>query len=105
MKAKVKKPAAKKSRKPAGDLPGRGKTSDAALDTIHKEVTAAPVKEHTEAWVSIPCPYCGEEFEHHVTSEDDGQTMYEDCHVCCRPMSLHIHLDEEGELTVEAHRS
>ena len=102
MKAKSKKPAAKKSRKPA-DIPGRA--SDAALDTIHKEITAAPVKEHTEAWLSIPCPYCGEEFEHHVTSESDGQTMYEDCHVCCRPMSLHVHIDEEGELTAEAHRS
>ena len=74
------------------------------LENVLTAVTAEPVTQHLEEWIQVPCPYCGEEFEVHVTSEEDGQTMYEDCEVCCRPISLHIHI-EEGELTVEAYRS
>lgn len=77
---------------------------DKVLDNVLTEVTAQPETRHVEQWVSVPCPYCGEEFEVHVTSESDGQTMYEDCHVCCRPIALHVH-SEEGELQIEAHRS
>ncbi|MBI3553738.1 MAG: CPXCG motif-containing cysteine-rich protein [Elusimicrobia bacterium] len=67
-------------------------------------MTAQPETEHQEEDLSVACPYCGEEFEVHVTSEEDGQTMYEDCEVCCRPISLHVHT-EEGELQIEAYRS
>ena len=74
------------------------------LETVLSEVTAQPATEHLEEDVSVDCPYCGEGFEVHVTSEQDGQTKYEDCQVCCRPISLHIQL-EEGELQVEAYRS
>lgn len=74
------------------------------LEAVYTEVTAQPVTEHLEEDVSVACPYCGEEFEVHVTTEQDGQSMYEDCQVCCRPISLHIQF-EEGELQVEAYRS
>ncbi len=77
---------------------------DKVLETVLTEVTAAPEKEHLEEWVQVPCPYCGEEFEIHVTSEQDGQSLYEDCEVCSRSISLHIQL-EEGEMHVEAYRS
>lgn len=100
VKTKTKKPAAKKSAA-AGRQAG---PKDKDLDTIHNEVTAAPEKEHLEDWVSVDCPYCGEGMDVHVTSEQDGQSMYEDCGVCCRPVQLHIQV-EEGELQVEAHRS
>ncbi len=74
------------------------------LETVLTEVTAQPEQEHLEEWVQVPCPYCGEEFEVHVTSEQDGQSMYEDCEVCSRSVSLHVQI-EEGELQVEAYRS
>lgn len=77
---------------------------DKELESVLSEVTAQPQETHVEQWVEIACPYCGEQFEVHVTSDDDGQTLFEDCHVCCRPVALHVH-NEEGELQVEAHRS
>ena len=74
------------------------------LEAVLSEVTAQPEIEHLEEDLSVACPYCGEEFEVHVTSEEDGHSMYEDCEVCCRPISLHVRI-EEGELQVEAYRS
>lgn len=68
------------------------------------EVTAEPETQHIEEDVQVECPYCGETFEIHVTTESDGQMMYEDCEVCCRPVSVHIQI-EDGELQVEASRS
>lgn len=78
--------------------------ADKDLETIHNEMTAQPETQHLEEWVSVDCPYCGEGMDVHVTSEQDGQSMYEDCGVCCRPVSLHVQV-EDGELQVEAHRS
>ncbi|MDE2040237.1 MAG: CPXCG motif-containing cysteine-rich protein [Elusimicrobia bacterium] len=57
-----------------------------------------------EDWVSVDCPYCGEGIDVHVTSEQDGQSLYEDCGVCCRPVSLWISV-EDDEFQVEACRS
>jgi hypothetical protein len=74
------------------------------LEAVLTEVTAAPEQEHLEEWLQVDCPYCGEGFEVHVTSEQDGQSMYEDCEVCSRSVSLHIQI-EDGELQVEAYRS
>ncbi len=88
-------------RKKPGRAPG---PRDKELETIHNEVTAQPESKHVEQWVQVPCPYCGEDLEVHVTSDEDGQTMYEDCQVCCRPVSLHVQ-NEDGELQVEANRS
>lgn len=105
MKTKTKKPVERK--KPAAAAARSGRQSgpkDTDLETIHNEVVAKPEVEHLEDFVSVECPYCGEGIDVHVTSEQDGQTMYEDCGVCCRPVQLHIQV-EEGELQVEAHRS
>jgi hypothetical protein len=98
----AKAPAAKK--KPASTEEREEKKQAQALETVMHEVTAEPATEHVEEDIQVECPYCGESFELHVTSDDDGQTMYEDCEVCCRPISIHIH-SEDGELQVEAHRS
>ncbi|MBI4377173.1 MAG: CPXCG motif-containing cysteine-rich protein [Elusimicrobia bacterium] len=77
---------------------------DKVLENVLSEVTAEPASKRLEEWLSVACPYCGEEFEVHVTSEQDGQTMIEDCEVCCRPVSLHVQT-EDDELQVEAYRS
>jgi hypothetical protein len=76
------------------------------LESIQSDVRPATAaeKEPIDEWVSVPCPFCGESFDVHVTSDEEGQTMYEDCEVCCRPVSLHITF-EDGEVHVGAHRS
>lgn len=74
------------------------------LDTVLKEVTAGTEKLDLDEWIQVQCPYCGEVFDVHATSEEAGQSMIEDCGVCCRPISLHIKVEDE-ELTVSAFRA
>lgn len=77
---------------------------DSDLETIQNEIVAQTESQHLEDWVSVDCPYCGEGIDVHVTSEQDGQSLYEDCGVCCRPVSLWISV-EDDEFQVEACRS
>jgi len=99
---KTKAPKAKKAGPSRAGRPTGPRDSE--LETVLTEVTAKPEKEHKEEWCSVECPYCGEGFEVHVNSEQDGQTIYEDCQVCSRTASVHIQL-EDGEFQVDAHRS
>src|SRR5271170_2642898 len=82
--------------------------SGARLESILNEVTgqdARQVEERKlEHWGAVQCPYCGESFEIHVEAAEDGQTMYEDCHVCCKPVSVYIHV-EDNEVQISAYRS
>lgn len=44
------------------------------------------------------CPYCGEAIA--LWLDEDGgnsQSYVEDCSVCCRPMQVHVHIDDSGE--------
>lgn len=101
----AKKSASSKKEKPGASRRGRPSgPGDKALEKVLHEVTAEPDTQPLDEWVQIECPYCGETFEFHATSEQDGQTLFEDCTVCCRPVSLHISM-EEGEMQVEAQRS
>jgi hypothetical protein len=107
VKTKTKKTVARAKKSEASAPTGPGRQAgprDKDLETIHSEMTAQPQTQHLEEWVSVDCPFCAETMEVHVTSEQDGQTTYEDCGVCCRPVSLHIQV-EDGEFHVEAHRS
>lgn len=52
-------------------------------------------KQRVEHWETVECPYCGEGFEIHIEAAEDGQTMYEDCRVCCKPISLHVQVEDE----------
>ncbi len=78
--------------------------SDGKLESVLKEVTADSDRERFEDWLSLECPYCGESFEVHVTSEQDGQSLIEDCAVCCRPVQLLVEI-QDGEIQVDAQRS
>jgi hypothetical protein len=45
------------------------------------------------------CPWCGERFEVLIDASE-GQTDYvEDCPVCCRPISMHVEVDGDGEVS------
>lgn len=65
------------------------------MHSILTEVQGVANKKHLEHWEPIECPYCGEGIEVHIDSAEDGQTMYQDCNVCCKPISLHVEVEDE----------
>lgn len=50
----------------------------------------------------IACPYCGEAIDILVDPSLAEQSYIEDCQVCCRPMRLRVHIDEDGATSVTA---
>lgn len=46
--------------------------------------------------VDSRCPYCGEPIELLVDCSVRKQTYIEDCQVCCRPITVHIIVDNDG---------
>ena len=53
--------------------------------------------------IRIQCPYCGEWIEIVVEVAAGRQDYIEDCQVCCKPMSLRVSIDADGEPAVDAH--
>lgn len=51
----------------------------------------------------IDCPYCGESIEVLLDPSVAEQRYIEDCQVCCRPITLHVTVDETGFAQVAAH--
>jgi len=49
--------------------------------------------------VVIRCPYCGETFETTADPSAGEQHYVEDCAVCCRPIEMHLQVDDNGEIT------
>ena len=57
----------------------------------------AAVEGEVEVW----CPYCGERATVAVDPGGGGEQDYvEDCPVCCRPWSVHVHITGSGEVHV-----
>lgn len=52
--------------------------------------------------VTIDCPYCGESIGILVDGSIPSQHYIEDCQVCCRPISLSVEIDTDGEPRVRA---
>jgi hypothetical protein len=52
--------------------------------------------------VTIDCPYCGESIEVLVDASVPSQQYIEDCQVCCRPITLRVAIDDDGEPQVRA---
>ena len=50
----------------------------------------------------IACPYCGETIEIVIDCSVESQSYIEDCQVCCRPITLSVTVDADGEPLVEA---
>jgi hypothetical protein len=51
------------------------------------------------------CPYCGEPIALWVDSGGGRSQRYvEDCAVCCRPIDVQVHTDEDGEASVSLAR-
>ncbi|MDB5974234.1 MAG: CPXCG motif-containing cysteine-rich protein [Nevskiales bacterium] len=50
----------------------------------------------------VTCPACWESIELTVDLSAGSQTYTEDCSVCCRPMTVHLAVADNGEeYTVE----
>lgn len=45
----------------------------------------------------IHCPYCGERIGILLDASAGEQDYIEDCQVCCRPISVRVSLDDDGE--------
>ena len=52
--------------------------------------------------VDIQCPYCGERIDILVDDSAGGQRYVEDCQVCCRPITITVDFDEDGDPSVTA---
>lgn len=44
------------------------------------------------------CPYCGESIELVVDTSISAQEYIEDCQVCCRPITVSVDVDSEGDV-------
>ena len=53
---------------------------------------------------TVKCPYCGEYVGLVIDPSFDEQRYVEDCSVCCRPMSVTVHIEDDGTplVTVES---
>jgi hypothetical protein len=51
---------------------------------------------------AISCPYCGESIEILVDASAGEHSCIEDCQVCCRPITLAVHVDADGDPRVVA---
>ena len=78
-------------------------TADKVMQTVLAEHKAESEVRRLDQWVSIECPHCGEATDLHVIAEMDGQSIDQDCGVCCRPFVAHVEIDEdEAHVGVEA---
>lgn len=50
------------------------------------------------------CPYCGERISMLVDPSEAVSDYIEDCEVCCRPIALHVEVDEDERVRLVARR-
>jgi hypothetical protein len=56
--------------------------------------------------IDIDCPWCAETYQTQVDIGEQGQTMVEDCQICCRPIELTVHTRRgNGQLKVDVRRA
>ena len=48
----------------------------------------------------IDCPYCGESIEILIDASVPSQHYIEDCQVCCRPITMQVEVDADGDAEV-----
>lgn len=48
----------------------------------------------------IECPYCGEVINLLLDPSAGPQRYIEDCHVCCRPITVVLDVDADGDALV-----
>ena len=48
--------------------------------------------------ISIECPHCGETFSLALDASEGSAEFTVDCEVCCRPMTVSVRVNADGEL-------
>jgi hypothetical protein len=92
---------------PAGTLPGstrRGISIDAPASvqpSSGKRAATAGINAMLSS-TTIQCPYCGESIEILVDDSAGTQSYIEDCQVCCRPITIAVTVDDDGQWQVRA---
>jgi hypothetical protein len=119
-KPKTKRPAAKAARKgrpavaAASKAGGKVRASGKAQGAPAEEKESAtfqpdeykvedPAPRQELRWVEVECPYCGETFDVRVDPGEEGQSLVQDCQVCCKPVQLSVDI-EDGEISIFAAR-
>ena len=46
----------------------------------------------------VECPYCGEVITLALDASAGPQLYIEDCHVCCRPITVELAIDADGDV-------
>ncbi|MBI4385799.1 MAG: CPXCG motif-containing cysteine-rich protein [Elusimicrobia bacterium] len=82
-----------KAKTAGGELGEDGLQSD--LKSVLDEISGAKQRRRLNQWTSVQCPYCGENFEVHVDVAEEDQVLQEDCQICCRPVELSVHVEDE----------
>jgi hypothetical protein len=49
---------------------------------------------------TLDCPYCGESFETTADVSAGSQDYIEDCAVCCRPIEVHVEVEDDELVSV-----
>jgi hypothetical protein len=79
------------------------RTAETVMQVVLAESKVEAETVRLDQWVPIECPHCGEGTELHVIADMDGQSIDQDCTVCCRPYVAHIEIDEgDAHVGVEA---
>lgn len=50
--------------------------------------------------VCVDCPYCGEKIDCLIDCTVFEQSYIEDCHVCCRPISFAVSIQEDDKVLI-----
>ena len=53
------------------------------------------------AYEDIECPYCGEWINLVLDTSAGPQQYIEDCQVCCRPITVNLDVDADGDALVQ----
>ena len=53
--------------------------------------------------IEIQCPYCWENIDITIDNNGENQQYIEDCQVCCRPINVHISLNETQQVQVNVY--
>jgi ribosomal protein S27E len=48
--------------------------------------------------IAIECPHCGETFSLAFDASEGNAQFTVDCEVCCRPMTVSVCVNDDGEL-------
>lgn len=103
--AKTKAAKAKKTRKTAADAVDvkELRMAEKVMETVLQETRVEAETPRLDVWISIECPHCNEGGELHVIADMDGQSIDQDCAVCCRSYVAHVDIDDgEAHVGVEA---